>query len=134
MQIQLEDTTKPKANLSLLLLLIFTAKKAKNTPLGLQNEISEEFSFEQLQVEEYCLKLKHQKRKEASNQILQNQKLERYQLFKQLNQPDTVVQDDNKTLESTQVIHSTSKTVLSQHVASAEFSEPAPFTLHVRKE
>ena len=52
----------------------------------MQQKFSEVLSSEQTQAGTQRLKLQHQRRKKAANEILRKQKLERSQLIQQLNQ------------------------------------------------
>ena len=75
----------------------------------LQQKWTEVFSKKQTWAENVRLKLQHQRRIEAANQMFQKQELEWIQLLQQMNKPDTVNQDDNNTLEITQMVPLTSK-------------------------
>ena len=134
-----ETTTSPTGNTQQKLLQIqdspffeiFT-EQAKNLSLEMQQELSKVFSL--IQAENECSKVQHQKRNEASNRLLQKQELKRNQLLQQLNQPDTVVQDDKNTLRKTQLTPSTSENVPSRQVDGFEFPLPTPIIFHVKKE
>ena len=65
----------------------------------MQQKLSEDCSLDQTQVKNERLKMQNQKLYEPANQLLRKQKLERIDLLQQLDQPDTIVQDDNTTLE-----------------------------------
>ena len=105
--------------------------KIPSSSVELQQQISEFYSSEQTQTTAERLRVQHQGRIEAANQILQNQDLEGNQLIQQLNQLDTKNQQDYNPSEKIQLIPSTSKEVLPQQVARSEFSIPRPFVFHV---
>ena len=77
--------------------------------MELQQQLSEVFSSERIQAENERLRLQHQRRIEASNELLRKKELERNQLIKHLNQLDIQLQHDNVTTENTKMIPSTSK-------------------------
>ena len=91
-----------------MILKIFT-KQAKSLSFEKQREPSEVFAFEKTQVENERLKLQHQKRIEASNQIKRKQELERNPLLQQPNNFFTVLQNNYITLKNTQMIPWTPK-------------------------
>ena len=64
-------------------------------------------------------------------QSLQKQGLERNQLLQQLNQPDTVNQDESITQEKFLMIPSASKKVPPGRDARFDFSFPTPFVFQV---
>ena len=66
-----------------------------NPAVELQQQFSELFSSEQTQTANERLRLQHQQRIEAPNQLLRKQELERSPFLQQLNQLDTEVQHDD---------------------------------------
>ena len=80
----------------------------KNPSLQLQQDFFSIFSLEQTQTEKWNLKLQHQKRLEAANQILWKHELERTLLLTQLNQNNILAQMDNTAQAKTQLLPSTS--------------------------
>ena len=74
-------------------------RQIQNLSVELQQHFSEFFSSEQTQVENERLRLEHQRRIDAANQIVQKQELDRNQWFKQLNQTDTEIRNDSNTSE-----------------------------------
>ena len=80
---------------------MFTEQTQNSTP-ELQREISRFFSPEHTQAAKERLNMQHQKRNEASNQLLRKQELKRSHVSEQMNQSNTVVKEDNTFLESTQ--------------------------------
>ena len=109
---------------------MFTERVQKSY-MDLQQEISESFFSEQTQTKIEHLRLQHQRRSKAAGQVLQKQELERNQLIKQLNQPNTENHDDDITLKKTQVIFPTSKKLPPQQVRRSAFSNPPPWIFHV---
>ena len=67
----------------------------------------------------------------AETQLLRKQELERNQLLQQLKQPDTVVQDDNTTLENDTV---NIKKVPLEQIVESELLIPTPFVFRIRTE
>ena len=57
--------------------------------------------------------------------------MKRNQSLQHSKQPDTVVQDETTTLETNQMIPSTSKRVPSEQVAGSDFAIPTPFIFHI---
>ena len=102
-------------------------ERVQNLSVELQRQVFEVFSLEQTQAKNDCLKLEHQRRIETADYFSKEQKLERNLLIQQMNQPDTEAEDNNMTLENTQMILSTSKKVPPQQVARSEFSIPTTF-------
>ena len=96
-------------------------EQKRNSSVELQEELPESFSIEQNQAEIERLKMQHQKRIKAATQLSGNQGLERNWLLQQLNQLDTVVQDDFAKLERTESIRSPSEKVLSQQDLDFEY-------------
>ena len=89
------------------------------------------FSSEQTVAEMVCKRLQHQRRMEAANQFLRKQERERNQSIQQRNQSDTESQDDNITLENTNIIPTKSKKEPPQQAAGSQLSIPTPFVVHV---
>ena len=74
-------------------------------------------------------KLQDPKRIEFANQFLQKQQLDRNKMSEQFNQPDTVVQADDITLEKPQMISSTWKTKSPQQITWSDSLIRNPFNL-----
>ena len=74
--------------------------------MEVQQSSSEVFFLEQILAKNERFILHHQKGIETANQLLRKQELERNHLLQQLYHPDTLVQDDNTTVEKIQMIPS----------------------------
>ena len=83
--------------------------QVNTSSVELQPQLSEVYSLVQAQGGNGRSRLKHQKMTEAANKLLRKQELKRNHLFQKMIQSDTVFQDDNLFLESTQIYSSPSK-------------------------
>ena len=74
---------------------------------------------------------KHQNQIEAANQLLREQELERNPLLQNMNQPDSIAEDDFFTLDKTQRNHSTSRRYHDSKFLYLTFQYPfhSPFLL-----
>ena len=65
-----------------------------NRSVELQRQFPEFFSWDQSQTEKECLRLQHQQRIEAANQLVQKQEPERNQVTQQIIELNTEIQHD----------------------------------------